>query len=63
MAVRGAKTIAEYAIRRWLTEQNFDMEYFTLTMDGNAGTLEDHQGDSLTLVYDSVTKAICVKED
>lgn len=62
MAIRGAKTIAEYAIRRWLMGQKFDMECFTLTMDGNAGTLKDNQGDSLTIVYDPVTREVSVRE-
>lgn len=63
MAIRGAKTIAEYAIRRWLMGQNIDMECFTLTMDGNTGTLRDSQGDSLTIVYDPATRMVCVKDD
>lgn len=63
MAIRRAKTIAEYAIRRWLMEQGFAMECFTLSMDGNTGILKDHQGDSLTMVYDSAAKTVCIKED
>lgn len=30
MAIKGCKSIAEYAIRRWLDEQGFAMEYFEL---------------------------------
>lgn len=63
MAIRGAKTIAEYAIRRWLAEQEYDMEYSTLTMDGNTGTLRDSQGDSLTIVYNPAARMVCVKDD
>jgi len=63
MSIGGAKTIAEYAIRRWLTEQGFDMGCFSLTIDGNTGTLEDHQGDSLVMVYDSAAKTVYIKED
>lgn len=44
MVIKGARTIAEYAIRRWMEEQGFVMEYFTLVMDGNEGKLEDRQG-------------------
>ena len=63
MAIRGAKTIAEYAIRRWMAEHNFVIENFTLTMDENIGTLQDHRGESMMLVYDPVTKMVSVKED
>ncbi len=63
MVISRAKTIAEYAIRRWLVEQNFAMECFTLTMDGNTGILKDRQGDSLTMVYDPATRMVCVAED
>lgn len=61
MVIKGARTIAEYAIRRWMEEQGFVMEYFTLVMDGNEGKLEDRQGDSLILVYDGVTRSVHVK--
>ncbi len=61
MAIKGARTIAEYAIRRWMEEQGFVMEYFTLVMDGNEGKLEDQQGDSLRLVYDGATRSVHVK--
>lgn len=59
---KGAKTIAEYAIRRWLTDQNFALECFRLEMDGNEGILTDRQGEELTLAYDSGTKTVAVKE-
>lgn len=63
MAIKGAKTIAEYAVRKWLQEQNFAMECFTLTMDGNEGTLRDQPGDSLVLIYDPDSKSVYIKED
>ena len=57
MAIKGAKTIAEYAIRKWLSEQGFVMEYFSLSMEENRGTLTDGNNDTLTLVYDKDTKS------
>lgn len=63
MAVKGAKTIAEYAIRRWMEEQISVLENFQLSMDGNVGTLKDKTGKSLILVYDPGTKTVCVKEE
>jgi len=42
--MKGAKSIAEYAIRKWLEDQGFKMEYFTLHMKGDKATLEDRYG-------------------
>lgn len=61
MVINGAKTIAEYAMKRWAADQGFAMEYFTLTIDGNAGKLEDRHGDSIMLVYDRETKTVHVE--
>lgn len=63
MAVKGAKTIAEYAIRKWLDAQNFAMECFTLSMAGNEGRLTDQEGNSVVICYDPAEKLVCVKED
>ncbi|MDE6872944.1 MAG: hypothetical protein K2P87_00590 [Lachnospiraceae bacterium] len=63
MAIKEARSIAEYAIRRWLVEQGFFMESFGLIMDGKEGKLTDRQGDSLVLVYDCNTKSVYIKED
>lgn len=63
MSDKRSKTIAEYAVRRWLMNQGFVMDYFTLTMDGNKGALKDKNGDTLVLVYDSQTKSVYVQED
>lgn len=60
--IKGAKSIAEYAIRRWLMEHNFEMSCFTLTMNGNKGLLEDVNHDTLLLVYDRSTGTITVEE-
>lgn len=56
--VDGAKSIAEYAVRRWLLNQGFAMNYFTLNMEGNKGVLEDKNGDKITLVYDGKTGSV-----
>ena len=61
--IKGAKSIAEYAIRKWLLEQNFVLECFTLTMYGSKGILTDQTGDSMTLVYDSSEKHVYIKEN
>lgn len=61
--IKGAKTIAEYAIRRWLLEQGFAMECFSLSMEGNTGELTDKNNDTLILEYDPDTRSVSVKED
>jgi len=63
MAIKGAKTIAEYAVRKWLSEQGFVMEYFSLSMEENRGILTDGNNDTLILVYDSDTKSVSVTEN
>ena len=53
MTIKGCKTIAEYAIRRYLIDQGFQLAFFDLDMCENEGTVVDCNGDSLTFVYDS----------
>lgn len=60
--IKGTKTIAEYAIRRWLENQRFEMSAFTLDMDGSRGVLRDRNGDSMTLVYDGASHEVYVEE-
>ena len=61
--IKGARSIAEYAIRKYLAEQDFVMKYFNFTMNGREGTLTDENGDSVTLVYDSARKIVYAKEE
>lgn len=56
--IKGVESIAEYAIRRWMLNQEFTMSNFTLTMDGSKGLLTDKNGDKLTLVYDGRTGSV-----
>ena len=60
--IKGARSIAEYAIRRWLESQRFEMSMFSLEMDGNKGVLRDRNGDSMVLIYDSASHEVCVEE-
>lgn len=59
--ITGAKSIAEYAIRKWLQDQNFVMSEFELTISGNKGIVKDKNGDSITLIYDGVSRTVYVK--
>ena len=58
----GTRTIAEYAIRKWLYDRNFVMSEFELTVYRNKGVLKDKNGDSITLVYDSANKTVYTQE-
>ena len=58
MAIKGAKTIAEFAIRQWMQEHNFVMGCFTLSMNGNEGVITDEANETLTVVYDPGTKQV-----
>lgn len=58
-----SKTIAEYAIRKWLREQGFALDFFVLDMNGNEGMLTDEKGEKLPLIYDPVSKSVRIKEN
>ncbi len=62
MVIRKSGSIAEYAIRKWLLEQNFAMSRFALTMNGKRGILTDSNGDTLTLVYDSESGSVYAED-
>ena len=56
--IKGAKTIAEYKIRKYLLDSGVDMEHFILSMDGNTATLTDRHNGSLRFAYDPGTKSV-----
>lgn len=58
MAIKGAKTIAEYAIRKWLEQEGFVMDCFKLNFSKNEAIITDLEGQSLKLVYDPVYKTV-----
>ena len=60
--IKGTRSIAEYAIRRWLESQRFEMSMFSLEMNGNKGVLKDRNGESMTLVYNGATREVYVDE-
>ncbi len=62
MAIKGAKSIAEYAIRKWMAENGLMQEHFTVTMAGRSATITDRNGDILQLQYDSDTRTVLVEE-
>ena len=60
--IKGAKSIAEYAIRKWLQSEGFEMRYFKLTAHNNEAMIVDSAGNTLWLIYDNDTKSVYVKE-
>ncbi|MFQ7875936.1 MAG: hypothetical protein ACLUN9_04895 [Enterocloster aldenensis] len=60
--IKGAKSIAELAVRDWCRSIGLDMRYIKLGMDGNEAMIEDDIGNTLRLVYDNDTKSVYVKE-
>ena len=61
MSDKRSKTIAEYAIRKWLENEGFQMECFRLKVIGNRALLMDMRGDKLILTYDPDTHSVCAK--
>lgn len=60
--IKGTRTIAEYAILKWLQDENFVMSEFEVTISENEGVVKGKNGDSITLVYDSDSKTVYVRE-
>ena len=60
--IKGSRTIAEYAIRKWLQDQNFVMSCFKLEITGNEATITYSNNDTMTLVYDSSLNTVYAKE-
>lgn len=63
MAVKGAKTIAEYAIRKWLESGELVPGRFDLVMIGQReAVIRDWNGDEMYLEYDPVSKMVIPTE-
>ena len=59
--IKGSRTIAEYAILKWLQDENFVMSEFEVIISENEGVVKDKNGDSIILVYDSDSKTVYVR--
>lgn len=58
MRIKDAKTIAEYAVRKWMDREGFQDGYFILEMNGDEGIITDHLGDKLRVRYDRDSHSI-----
>ena len=63
MAVKGAKTIAQYAIMRWLEREGFVLDCFRLDFTSEyEAIVMDSTGDRLRVVYDKTSKVVFAAE-
>lgn len=58
MRIKDAKTIAEYAVGKWMDREGFQDGYFILEMNGDEGIITDHLGDKLRVRYDRNSHSI-----
>lgn len=58
----GCKTIAEYAVKKWMKDNGFVMDWFTVTMNGNEAEITDRTGDKMIVCYEPKTKSVNPKE-
>ena len=61
MSDKRLKTIAEYAIRKWMENEGFQIECFRVRVIGNRALLMDMRGDKLILTYDPDTHSVHAK--
>lgn len=61
--MKGCKTIAECAIRKWMEQHGFVAGNFAVTMNGNDGLITDQAGNSLAVCYDPVMRQVQETEE
>ena len=62
MAIKGCKSIAEYAICKWMEREGLEPGYFVTKMNANECTITDIHGEKLVVEYDPAAKDVFVKE-
>ncbi|MCM1190540.1 MAG: hypothetical protein NC541_14755 [bacterium] len=63
MVIKGAKSIAEYQIRKYLVQGGLVAEETQIKMIGREALVTDRNGDTMELIYDETTKQVYEKED
>lgn len=58
MGVKGAKTIAEFAFRKFLESEGIDLDWFNLKVAGDEAVLTDGDLDTIKLKYDRKTHEV-----
>lgn len=61
--MKGCKTIAEFAIKKWMEDNGFDLGEFTVKMNGNEAVILDKNGDSMKVIYDNNERRVAMKDD
>ncbi len=57
--MRKAKTIAEFAILKWLEREGFVMDCFSFQMESPfEAVIKDRNGDQMRLVYNPAIKTV-----
>lgn len=59
------RSISQYAVTKWLKDNDFDMECFSVSMNYRSATVTDRMGDALRLEFDkeSGTVNVFMKEE
>lgn len=60
--MKGCKTIAEYAVKKWMEDNGFVMSEFSVEMNGNEAKITDRTGDKINVYYNPKTKSVKVME-
>lgn len=56
--IRGAKTIAEYKVKKWIQTEMPDVRIESIEVSGNEFTIRDIVGDQMTIVYDEFSRSV-----
>ncbi len=60
--IKGCKTIAEFYFRKWMENEGFSAENFSLYVTGSRAVIKDGNGDTLSLEYDGAEKCVRIRD-
>lgn len=57
--VKGAATIAEYKVKKWMEQEGFILDCFSLEINDNYEVIiTDDDGETMELIYDPKDKSV-----